>query len=104
MAITSTLVESATTTAIFSATGEQAITTIMFCNTDDMQDAAFDVYVVGNGNVVGASTQVLNNIQLPGGETFVMDAEKLILSNGDVIYAQASVDSIISASVSSVGL
>lgn len=104
MAITSTLVESTTTTRIFLAVGEQAITTIMFCNTDDVTEAAFDVYVVGTGNVVGARTQVLNNIQLPGGETFVMDAEKLILSDSDAIYAQASVGMIISASVSSVGL
>ena len=104
MAITSTLVESATTTQIFLAGQDTAITTIMFCNTDDNTEAALDVYVVGSGDVVGASTQVINNLSLPGGETFVMDAEKLILGPGDAIYAQASVDTIISASVSSVSL
>ena len=104
MAITSTLVELATTTEIFSATGDQAITTIIFCNTDSMTDVTLDVYVVANGDVVDASTKVLNALSLPATETFVMDAEKLILGNGDKIYAQASSDLIVSACVSSVGI
>jgi hypothetical protein len=104
MAITSTLVETTSTTRIFLASGDNAITTIMFCNTDDLIATTLDVYVVGNGDVVGASTMVLKALELPPAETFVMDAEKLILSNGDAIYAQAADDLVISASVSSVSI
>ena len=104
MAITSTLVASTTTTRIFLASGDQAITTIMFCNTDVSHDTLLDVYVVGSGGVVGTATTVLKQLGLPATETFVMDAEKLILSSGDAIYAQATQPFIVSASVSSVSL
>jgi len=104
MAITSTLVASTTTTRIFLASSDQAITTIMFCNTNLTQDTTLDVYVVGNGGVVGTSTTVLKQLGLPATETFVMDAEKLILGTGDAIYAQADNPYIVSASVSSVSL
>ena len=104
MALTSTRIESGTTTPVFIATGDQAITTIIFCNTDEGAETSIDVYAVSDGDVVGASTTILRKLILPPTETFVMDAEKLILGDGDAIWAQATVNLIVTCTVSSVSI
>jgi hypothetical protein len=103
MAITSAVIASTTTTRIFLASGDQAITTIIFCNFDSSTAATFDAYAVPSGGVVSTGTQILKSVSLPATETFVMDTEKLILANGDALWAQSSV-AVITASVSSVSI
>lgn len=104
MALTSNRISSTTTTRIFLAGGDQAITTIIFCNNSEVNNTTLDVYAVGNGNTVSTGTLILNNLNLPATETFVMDTEKLILGNGDALWAKATVDEIVVATVSSVGI
>ncbi len=104
MALTSTRVSSTTTTRIFLSSGDQAITTIIFCNNSDANNTLLDVYAVANGGTVSTGTLILNNLNLPSTETFVMDTEKLILGNGDALWAQATVDNIVVATVSSVSI
>lgn len=91
-----------TTTNIFSSSGENAVTTIFFCNTSDAVDAELDVYVVAAAGSYGAATQVMSNLSLPHSETFVFDVEKLILENGAAIWAKSTVNGIITSTVSSV--
>jgi len=104
MALTSTRISSTTTTRIFLAGGDQAITTVVFCNNNDVSNTTVDVYAVANGGTVGTGTIILNNLNLPATETFVMDTEKLILGNGDALWAQATVDQVVVATVSSVAI
>jgi hypothetical protein len=107
MALTSSKVAT-TGTQIFLAAGDQAITTILFCNTDpNGTTALLDVYAVpynGGTGTVGTGTQILKSLVLPATETFVMDAEKLILGNSDALYATSSVNNIVCATVSSVSI
>jgi hypothetical protein len=103
MAITSSVIASTTTTRIFLASGDQAITTIIFCNFDSSTSATLDVYAVSSGGVVSTGTQILKSLSLPATETFVMDTEKLILATGDALWAQSSA-AVVTASVSSVGI
>ena len=102
MAINNVQVASATTTEVFLANGQQAITTIIFCNTSNTTDATINVFAVPFGSNAGVTTQIINQVSIPVAETFVMDTERLILENGDVIYAQASQPNTITATVSSV--
>jgi WD40 repeat protein len=102
MALTNATIASTTTTVLFSSSGNNAITTIIFCNTGGA-DGTLSVYAVASGNVIGTSTTILSSLSLPSLETFTLDTEKLVLANGDVIYAQATVNTI-GATVSSVGL
>lgn len=108
MAITTSLIAQPAATKIFSAsTGtEFAITTMIFCNTDAVNDAYLDLWVVPFGSVPGvAQTQVLKSVFIPATETFVMENEKLILGSQDAIWAKSSpsgTNNIISACVSSV--
>jgi hypothetical protein len=108
MAITNTLIAQPAATRIFSAsTGtEHAITTIIFCNTNAVNDTYLNVWVVPFGGVPNtAVTQILKSVYIPPTETFVMESEKLILGGGDSIWAQSSpsgTNNMISALVSSV--
>ena len=101
MAITNSQLASATTTRLFLASSQQAITTMIFCNTDPVNDTSVDVYVVPYGKNANPTTQIMKGVPIPAGETFVLDTERLILEINDAIYAQASVDMIITATVSS---
>lgn len=103
MAITNVQVESTQTTRLFLASGEQAVTTMFFCNTSDTVDCTVNIFVTPNGVVAGTSaTMIIKSLSLPKTETFVFDAEKLILSNQDSIHAKASVDKIVVATISTV--
>jgi hypothetical protein len=103
MALTTTFVGT-NTTEIFQSGNDTAITTVMFCNNNTTVSTSIDVYAVASGGVVGTGTMILRSLSLPPAETFVMDAEKLILSNGDAIWAKATVNSIVVATVSSVSI
>jgi hypothetical protein len=103
MSITNIRVESTQATRLFLATGEQAVTTMFFCNTSDVDDCLVDIFVNPNGIPPGtSSTQIINSLSLPKSETFVFDAEKLILDNDDEIWAKATVNNIVVATISSV--
>jgi hypothetical protein len=104
MAITSNQIASGDNTRIFLATGDQAITTILFCNTSDVDEAMLDVWAVSQYDIVSTATQILKQLTLPPAETFVMDAEKFILSNGDALWARSDVDMVVSSTVSSVSI
>jgi hypothetical protein len=102
MAITNSSVASTTTTQIFLAANQQAVTTMIFCNISASTAATLNVYVVPYGSNANTNTQILNFIPIPATETFMFDTEKLILENGDAIYAQADVPGTIVATISSI--
>lgn len=102
MAITNAQLASTTTTQLFLASGQQAVTTMIFCNVTTGTDATFNVYVVPYGSNAGDSTQILNAVVLPATETFSIDTERLILEDNDAIYARASVGSTVVATISSI--
>lgn len=108
MAIQNTIVSPLAANILFYAnTGtEQAITTMIFCNTNINEDAKLDLWIVPFGDIPGSSiNQVLKEVSIPRTETFVMDTEKLILSSGDSIHgfvSPSAIGSTVNACVSSV--
>jgi hypothetical protein len=108
MSIQNSSLANPTTTNIFTAsTGtDYAITTVIFCNTSVLDDAFLDLWVVPNNSVAGIpQNQILKSVKIPKTETFVMDSEKFILSDGDSMWGQVqplAVDGLVTACVSSV--
>jgi hypothetical protein len=102
MALSNKYVKAGTITPIFTATGEVAVTNMFFCNNSATVDTELDIYFTPIAKSAGTATIVIKSLSLPATETFVFDAEKLILANGDEIGAKATVDSIVVATVSSV--
>jgi len=69
-----------------------AITNILVCNTG-AADASFDMHFIPSGDALNSKvTMVVNELNLPPGETFTFDSEKVVLSPGDKVAFVAEPD------------
>lgn len=102
MSIKNTLVHNTTTQIFAAVNAEQAVTTMFFCNISATTDTKINIFLLPVAGAAGPSTQVIKSLPLPATETFVFDAEKIILENGESIWAQAADDNIVIATISSV--
>lgn len=108
MAINSVAIASTDTTLLTVPAGKQyAITVIMVCNTwtpnpidEDDGKTNFDMHLVAQGDPKSAINQVINELELPAGETFTFDTEKVVLSEGDSIVLVGDSPTVLSATVS----
>jgi hypothetical protein len=63
-----------------------AITNILVCNTSLVSAASFDMHLIPFGETLSnAVTTVVRNLELPPGETFTFDSERIVLDQGDKI-------------------
>lgn len=70
-----------------------AITNILVCNTynptagdANTHDASFDLHFVRNGDALSnQKTCAIRELNLPAGETFTFDTERIILEEGDEV-------------------
>lgn len=79
---------------------EHAVTCMIFCNTS-ASDVTLNLFAVPTTLSVAAQTQIIKDLSIPAGETFSFDSEKIILSTGDRVRAEASVSFRLSVTVSS---
>jgi len=103
MAILNTRLTSGTAANIYSSSGSSAITTIHLCNNTGTA-ATCNVYIVTAGNIASGNNAVYSNLSVSAQNTFIVYAEKFILSNGDTIKANSSLPDSITATVSSIGI
>jgi hypothetical protein len=89
---------------VYEADGQNAITTMIFCNTSTGVAVNIDVYVVSDssGYAPGPQTQILKTLPIPPTESFVMDSEKFILEDLDTIHVRADQANAITVTISSV--
>jgi hypothetical protein len=91
--ITETAVSSGTPngTAIYTSSGNNAITSIIACNNSG-SDITITLYAIPNTKNAYNNPEctIVSNLVLPAGETLSLDQEKLVLGNNDVIGAIAS--------------
>ena len=95
MAIESSFIETTGTDLVTVPSGENwAITTIIICNTfaidptdDQAGKTSFDLHLLQDGATATDTNRVINGLELQAGETFTFDSEKIILSEGEKIYA-----------------
>ena len=97
MAIVNTAIL-ATSTTIYTSTGNNAITTVIICNTGSV-DRTLTLHAVPNGGSVGTVNMIVNALTVPAGDTVSFDQEKMVLSNSDSLVAIGS-DTGLSATVS----
>lgn len=100
MAIKNTYLGNTSITQVFSATAQTAITTAIFCNVTTNTNATINVYAVPSGSAALPQTQIMKEVPLSSGDTFVLDTERLILETNDSIWAQASNANCITVTVS----
>jgi len=102
MAIQSTLLTS-TPTAIYTSVGTNDVVVAYFCNTGTAP-AQFHLHAVPSGESAGLTNVIYYNVNLTAGDTYVIDTEKIILDDGDSLYAWSPVDSVIVATVNNIGV
>ena len=76
-----------------------AITNILVCNNGDAS-ASFDLHLIPQSSQLdNTETRVINNLELPAGETFTFDSEKIVLEQGDQIsfVAEPAVENTVNA-------
>lgn len=83
---------------VYVSTGNSAVTFLSLCNYSAGNVSA-NVYVVPNGSSAGNTNVVLSNLLITAGDTyqFYAGGEKLLMSNGDTIQANAGTGSSITA-------
>ena len=97
MAIKNTAIPATTDTSIYTSTGDNAITTIIICNTNTTPatgDRTLTLYAVeNNAGAVGTpatGNMIVQTLVVPAGDTVSFDQEKMVLANNDAIFAYAS--------------
>jgi len=102
--ITATNLADTNHTDVFLSLGENGITTLMICNHTTSTDAVIDAWIVPEGGSRGNSNQILKSLTIVASDTFVMDMEKLILTNGDRIVIKSNVADVVNAVISSMAV
>lgn len=110
MAITNTQILT-TDTTIYTSSGNNAITTVIVCNT-----ATFDagnptvgqtnlyLHAVPYGGSVSSVNLIVNGLPIPAGETVSFDQEKMVLSDGDTLVASSDSPANLVATVSTLAV
>lgn len=108
MAINSALIGTTDTNLLVVPAGKSyAITTIMVCNyytpnpsNPDEGKTNFDMHFIQSGQPRGNDNIIINQLELPAGETFTFDSEKIILEEGDTVVVLGDIPTNLSATIS----
>jgi uncharacterized Zn finger protein len=83
------------------------LTCMQACNTTDTttpQTVTVSFYAVPQGRSPDNTTLIYSNVSITAGDTFIVDQERLVLGDGDAIWATASVANSVVLTASSVGI
>jgi hypothetical protein len=105
MAITNTRLTTTDPTTVFTAVGQQAITTIYVCNTTG-STVSFNLFVINSADSVGAAydNMAYSSLELTANDTYVISNERLVLDNSDLIDVEANTADCITVTVSSIAV
>lgn len=90
-------------TTVYTSTGDSATVCMFFCNTDSSA-VTIDVHIVANGDTADATNKIISSLSINAGDTYMMNIEKIVISNGDSVQALASTGSVVSCTVSYVNI
>jgi len=89
--------------AVYTSSGQSVITLGYFCNTDS-QTRYINLWLVPNGNNADVSNIIYSNVAIAKSDTMVLDKEKIILDNGDALYANATSAGVVVTTIGYIGL
>jgi len=96
-----------TVSQVYSSTGNSAITTMYFCNLSP-NTLSVNVHLVPFLQQSGLGPSWLNifysNLSILSNDTYIVATERLLLSDGDAIWADASGDGNVVVTISSIGI
>ena len=104
MSITNATLNTGAAAAVFTSSGSTAMTTAYLCNRTPTP-VTVNVFVVASGAVASQTTNMIySNLVIAGDDTYILESERILLSNGDFIAGNASVTNSIVATVIYTGI
>jgi hypothetical protein len=107
MAISNTRLTTTADTTVYTSSGNNAITTIVVCNTggvdltdETVNSAQLTLHFIPNLESPGDGNTVVKDLIIPAGETVFFSDEKVVLSEGDYISARSSQGNLLTVTVS----
>ena len=76
---------------IYTSSGNSATTAIFLFN-NNAAARTVQIYVVPSGGSVTTSTKIIKDLTIDAADTYIINTEKLVLSNGDAIHVSTSDD------------
>lgn len=99
----SQLTLTASATAVYTSSGNSAVTTMYLCNYS-ATDRTVTIYLVQSGGSAGNTNIIYKDVPIAAGDTYIIDTERLVLGDADSVRALASGTSSITMTVSYVGV
>lgn len=107
MAITSTQLTSTGITTVYTSSSNNAITTMIVCNTgavnltdETVNAASLTLNLVAFPASATVANRIVANLNIPAGETVFFSDERIVLADGDTVQATASVANLLSITIS----
>lgn len=88
---------------IYSSTGSNAVVSAYFCNLVS-NAVQFTLYAVPTGGSAEDTNTIYKTINITPSDTFVMDVEKIILEDGESLWASASEGTAVAVTIVTVGV
>ncbi len=99
MSIKSTILSGGTPTTVYQSAGQTAVTTSYFCNKSP-QMVLLNIHLVPSAGSATPDNLIYWQLEVDSNDTYIMDTERLIFSDGDSVVAVSSEPDAIVATVS----
>jgi len=103
MAIARATVPQTTPSAVYTSSGNTAISNAYFCNYSGSV-VTIDVYIVPTAGTAGDTNRIYKSLSIPAADTFVMDQEKLVFGAGEMLQVSCSAATAVTATISYVSI
>lgn len=90
-------------TELYTSVGTNALVVGYFCNTDG-NAVMVNVHAVGAGSTASVDNLIYNQINITSLDTYVIDSEKIILDDGESLWASATTADVVVATANTIGV
>lgn len=90
-------------TTLYTSSGVTAVTVIYLANSHTAS-VVVQLHVVQSGGTATTGNRIIKDLTIAPGDTYIMDTERLILSNGDSIRTTANITSVVYSTISYIGV
>jgi hypothetical protein len=88
---------------IYASSGNSVVVTVYLCNTDTVARTV-SLFAVPAAGTASGSNQIIKDLSIAPSDTYIMNTERLVLANGEMLQANCNVNSVITATVSYTGV
>ena len=88
---------------VYSSVNNTVMSVGYFCNYS-ASPVNIHIYAVPSGQTANVLNMIGSNVTIQGGDTYIMETEKIIFGNGDALQANASSNNSIGFTVSYTGV